>query len=90
MKPEQPQPQPLIPSSNDETEDDTFDLLSQVTGLGDTNCPSDDDFAEANRLITDPNIPCSDLRGLRDHQYTGDLADAWHTGAFPSERESGE
>lgn len=72
-----------IPSPDD---DDTFNLLSAVTGKGDDVCPSDEDFAEADRLIADPNIPCSDLRGLRDHQYTGDLADAWHTASFPNER----
>lgn len=66
-------------------DDEMFDLVSQVSGLGDTVEPNDGDFEEADRLIADPDIPCSDLRGLRDHQYTGNLADAWYNTAFPNE-----
>lgn len=42
------------------------ELLSAVTGLGEEETPTEDHFAEADRLIADPEIPCSDLRGTRD------------------------
>ena len=70
---------------NDYDEDE--ELLSCVTGLGDTLDPSEEDCQESQRLIDDPEIPCSDLRGLRDHQYVGDMADAWYTASFSSERD---
>ena len=49
-----------------EQEQQHLDLLNQVTGLGDVTHPTNEDFEEAQRLIDDPEIPCSDLRGQRD------------------------
>jgi hypothetical protein len=47
-------------------------LLSLVTGLGELHVPSDHDFYEADMIIHDPNIPCSDLRGDRDKTNDSD------------------
>lgn len=47
-------------------QDQDNELLSSVTGLGHITQPTDTDFEEADRIIADPNIPCSDLRGDRD------------------------
>lgn len=72
--------QPPIPSPSNwfkdadtpiEYDDDSWQypkLLSLVTGLSDLREPSEQDFAEADEIIMDPNMPCSDLRGVRDCQ----------------------
>ena len=62
--------------------DDYHELLSTVTGLGEHVIPTEEHHQEAQRLIDDPSIPKSDLRGVRDLQPTlpyteEDNPDAW-------------
>jgi hypothetical protein len=47
-------------------DEDCQSLLAIVTGLGSEPQLTQDDFDEADRIIEDPNLPCSDLRGRRD------------------------
>jgi hypothetical protein len=54
------------------------ELLEAITGKGDVVEPAAEHHEEAQRLIDNPDIPKSDLRGVRDMQgYEGDNADAW-------------
>jgi hypothetical protein len=54
-------------------------LLDAVTGKGSPITPEDLHKAEADRILRDPSIPKSDLRGPQDHHFTGEFADAWHS-----------
>lgn len=63
--------------------DKNKELLQAVTGLGEVKEPTKEHHEEAQRLIDDPTIPKSDLRGRRDMSEYGkantqeDNPDGW-------------
>lgn len=54
-----------------------IELLNAVTGKGEESQPTKEDHQEAQRLINDPSIPKSDLRGQRDMPSPEDNNDGW-------------